>query len=91
MKKLLCIALFSVVLMSSTTKTEKEEITINVEMESTAFFGCGSEGNAYYNIKRDEGMSHREARAARRAYVRECRGGGWNWVFGVATFGTIGL
>lgn len=56
-----------------------------------AFFGCGSEGNGYYSMLRSEGMSHREARTARRAFVRNCRGGGWRWVVGVWTFGTVGL
>lgn len=58
------------------------EISDGLEEE---FFGCGSSGNSYYNILRSENpdMSHREARAARRAFVRDCRGGPvwvpWPW------------
>ncbi|MHB0755221.1 hypothetical protein [Polaribacter sp. M15] len=91
MKKLLCITLFSIVLMSSTTKIEKEEVKLKENIENIAFFGCGSEGNAYYSMLIMEGETHRDARESRRAYVRKCRGGGWNWVFGIWTFGTIGL
>ena len=59
-------------------KIEKNDLKMSeIEIsEKNEFFGCGSEGNGYYNIKREEGMSHREARSARRAYVRKCRGNG---------------
>jgi hypothetical protein len=45
------------------------------------FFGCGSEGNAYYSMLRMEGMGHRDARTSRRAYVRKCRN--YFWQFGI--------
>ncbi|TXD54212.1 MULTISPECIES: hypothetical protein [unclassified Polaribacter] len=103
MKKLLCIAFFSIAMMASTAakkeivvnntkevKVEKSDIfkeikTLNLEpekeiSEEDMFFGCGSDGNFYYALKRDEGMNHRDARAERRAFVRNCRGGTWAWL-----------
>ncbi|PQJ80604.1 hypothetical protein [Polaribacter porphyrae] len=93
MKNLFFIALFSLVFMSSTTVEKEIKSTEfkNFEIEEAMFFGCGSEGNDWYDIYREQGDSHREARAKRRAFVRKCRGGGWKWVFGVYTFDTIGL
>lgn len=66
------------------TVNEKEVVIeysneINTEKEiseNDMFFGCGSDGNAMYNEYIAAGMSHREARSARRAYVRDCRGNG---------------
>jgi hypothetical protein len=41
------------------------------------FFGCSSEGNSYYNgLMATGNYTHREARAYRRVFVRECRGNG---------------
>jgi hypothetical protein len=45
------------------------------------FIGCGSQGNAYYSMLRMDGMSHRAARASRRAFVRKCRN--YFWQFGI--------
>ncbi len=61
-----------------------ENATTDV-LDQEEIFGCGSSGNSYYNILRSDNpdMSHREARAARRAFVRDCRGGPvwvpWPW------------
>jgi len=54
------------------------ETTENDTLEEDLFFGCGSEGNALYARLRRQGMNHRDARAERRANVRECRGHGPN-------------
>lgn len=74
--------------------TEEKEIVINnfedittepisLENELTAevmFFGCGSQGNSWYSIKRSEGLTHRQARASRRSFVRKCRGRSTSWL-----------
>lgn len=107
MKKLVCIALFSFAMMANATERNEIETNNSKEVktekstvkkaektsisEEDFFWGCGSEGNAYYSTLRSEGMDHRDARSARRAFVRKCRGGGWKWVAGIYTFGTIGL
>ncbi|APG65790.1 hypothetical protein LPB136_10620 [Tenacibaculum todarodis] len=75
---------------SKEVKVEKTDFNSEIS-EDDVLFGCSSEGNQWYDIWREEGHSHREARSLRRAFVRECRGGGWNWVFGVYTFGSVGL
>lgn len=85
MKKLLCIAVFSLAVMSSTTKeinTENKisdiiENIISIDEDSS---NCGSDGNLEYIKARDRGLSHRAARAERRAFVRKCRGGTWMWL-----------
>ena len=78
--------------------TEEKEIVINnfedittepisLENELIAevmFFGCGSQGNSYYEGLVSGGMSHRDARTRRRGFVRDCRGGKW---WGVSIFG----
>jgi hypothetical protein len=103
MKKLLCIALFSIAIMANAA--EKREIVVNnskevkvekndfskemktvksdfkIEIsEDEIFFGCGSDGNDLYDALIALGLDHRDARAARRVFVRDCRGfgpGGW--------------
>lgn len=63
----------------------KEVKTINNKCsietsENNMLFGCGSEANRWYAEYRNQGFSHREARALRRVWVRKCRGngpGGW--------------
>ena len=91
MRKLLCLAIFSIAIMANAAV--KNEIVTNnskevyVEMsdlkmenfEEDMRMGCGSQGNQHYKIKRSEGASHREARKSRRAYVRECRGYFWQF------------
>ena len=80
--------------------TEEKEIVINnfedittepisLENELIAevmFFGCGSQGNSVYAEYRGNGMSHRDARRVRRAWVRDCRGFGPNgwWSIGIS-------
>lgn len=103
MKKLLCIALFSIAIMANAIETketltktsEEKEVVVNntikkgvydsdLQKETSVdamFFGCASEGNGRYAIWREEGYSHREARALRRAYVRKCRN--YFWQFGI--------
>ncbi|WP_299125736.1 hypothetical protein [uncultured Tenacibaculum sp.] len=113
MKKLFCIALFSIAIMTNATgkkeiitnpiigneivRNSSENIIINsfkeIETESNKrtketsiddmFFGCGSEGNSLYNMWRNDGMSHRDARAYRRVFVRKCRGNGPNGWLGI--------
>ena len=56
------------------------EIVVNNSL-NVMFFGCGSQGNAWYSHLRMEGKSHRDARKARRAYVRRCRN--YFWQFGI--------
>ena len=84
MKKLLCIALFSIAIMANAA--EKKEIKVEKAtfekigdntLTSIMFFGCASDGNQIYDIEISEGATHREARAIRRAWVRACRGGFW--------------
>lgn len=55
--------------------TSKEEIknVLNEKTTALMFFGCGADGNEFYEALREVGYSHREARALRRLYVRECR------------------
>ena len=77
MKKLLCIALFSIAIMANAA--EKKEIVANNSKEikvekvgdntltSIMFFGCSSDGNQIYDIEIANGATHREARATRRA------------------------
>jgi len=93
MKKLLCIALFSIAIMANAA--EKNENAANnsneVKAENSDFekvisidgklavLGCTKDGNAYYGMLRSEGMDHREARTARRAFVRECRNYFWQF------------
>jgi hypothetical protein len=94
MKKLLCIALFSIAIMANATV--KKEIVVNNSKEvkvekvtfektgyntltSIMFFGCASDGNQIYDIAISEGATHREARAIRRAWVRKCRAGFWQF------------
>lgn len=102
MKKLLCIALFSIAIMAN-ANNKKENVTSNFEavkiekilksnsinlfdyslelsQNSLAFFGCGEEGNEQYDKNIKAGLSHRDARAERRKFVRKCRNlpeGGW--------------
>lgn len=93
MKKLLCIALFSIAIMANATE-KKENVannfnevkTENFDFEKVtsvdgklAILGCTKDGNAYYSMLRSEGMDHREARTARRAFVRECRNYFWQF------------
>jgi hypothetical protein len=111
MKKILCIALFSIAIMANATekkeivtktKIEKEVVTdnsnkimvnnfkeiktvnnkcTNETSENDMLFGCGSDGNDYYDTLISDGMSHRDARRERRAFVRECRGfGDEGWI-----------
>lgn len=56
-------------------KTANSDVEMEI-FEDAVFFGCGSQGNAVYEEYRDAGMSHRDARAERRAWVRDCRGNG---------------
>ncbi len=96
MKKLVCIALFSIAIMANATEKKRvivnnsKEIVTNTKekmknevnnFKDVMFFGCGSEGNAWYSHLRMEGKSHRDARKARRAYVRRCRN--YFWQFGI--------
>lgn len=53
------------------------EIGFNDVIKISLIYGCGSTGNAMYDDLRFNGMSHRDARRERRAFVRECRGGRW--------------
>jgi len=92
MKKLLCIAFFSIAIMANAAD-KKEIVTDNSKevkiekattektgdntLRTNMFFGCASQGNEHYAIWRDQGYTHRQARAMRRAWVRDCRGGGW--------------
>ncbi|TXD54214.1 MULTISPECIES: hypothetical protein [unclassified Polaribacter] len=99
MKKLLCIAFFSIAIMVNATakketvtnnskevmieksdldkKLKTENIEFNTDIsEVDMFFGSGSQGNSMYAEYRGAGMSHRDARAERRAYVRDFRGNG---------------
>jgi hypothetical protein len=101
MKKLLCVALFSIAIMAKAT--EKKEIVPNNSRElkiekinlSTAsetesidvaveplkvLADCGAQGDAYYHRLMDAGADHRDARSARRDFVRDCRGGTWAWL-----------
>ncbi|WP_299125740.1 hypothetical protein [uncultured Tenacibaculum sp.] len=113
-KKLFCIALFSIVIMTNATGKKEiitnltngneivtnssENIIINsfkkIETESNKriketskddlFFGCGSQGNSYYNELMATGnYTHRDARAYRRVFVRGCRGNGPNGWLGI--------
>jgi len=91
MKKLLCIALFSIAIMANATEKKEivtndfKEVKVEINESSSEFetvkndLGCGKQGNNYYSLKRSEGMSHREARAYRRAYVRKCRNYFWQF------------
>jgi hypothetical protein len=57
------------------------ETTENDTLEEDLFFGCGSEGNDYYDeLMQQPGMTHRVARSLRRDHVRDCRGGTWTWL-----------
>lgn len=79
MKKIIFIAVFSLAIMSSTTKNISDNVE-NVSNKEAMFFGCGSAGNGWYAEYRNQGYSHRDARELRRIKVRECRGngpGGW--------------
>ena len=94
MKKYLCIALFSIAIMANAAEKKEivannsKEIKIekaNFEkigdntLTSNMFFGCASDGNQHYEIWREEGYSHREARSKRRSWVRDCRGHFWQF------------
>lgn len=87
MKKLLTVALFSIAIMANANSKKENvennstEIKIEVNKSKTEITdedipGCSSEGNAWYDEWRSQGYTHREARALRRAWVRECRGYG---------------
>ncbi len=89
MKKLLCIAIMTnaaekkeiVTNNSKEIKVEKatfEKIGDNT-LTLNMFFGCGSDGNQIYDIEIANGATHREARAIRRAWVRNCRGNFWQF------------
>lgn len=96
MKKLFLIASFSIAIMANATEKtnvvkndhkQQNQVTFeNLQNSEAFFFGCGSQGNSYYNRLMETGdYTHREARSARRAFVRDCRGGKW-WevcVFGL--------
>lgn len=99
MKNLLCIALLSVAFLVNAAE-EKEIVINNFEDITTEFtmcgnefsdyvmfFGCGSQGNSYYNHLKSLGLSHREARSERRDFVRDCRGNGPNGWLSVRLFG----
>lgn len=89
MKKILCIAIFSVAIMAN-ANNEKEvvvnnstEIITNTTDEKEIFeddSDCGDEGDLAYSNARNAGLDHREARSIRRTKVRECRGGTWAWI-----------
>lgn len=96
MKKLLCIALFSIAMVVNATESNKEvevknatEVTVEKsDLKHNQMFndeldvekGCGEKANLEYAKWRDQGYSHREARLLRRDWVRGCRGGTWVWL-----------
>jgi hypothetical protein len=100
MKKLLCIALFSMAIVASAAN-EKELLPIDVKEATVEFdfskeiktdnsnFGsdaievlvdCGAQGDVLYMQLTEAGEDHRDARSARRDFVRDCRGGTWAWL-----------
>lgn len=96
MKKLLCIAFFSIAIMASTT-AKKETMTINskevikianndlktseIEIaKEILLMSCSEKGNLAYALNIEAGFTHREARSFRRDVVRGCRGGTWMWL-----------
>ena len=101
MKKLVCIALFSIAIMANATEKKKvignnsKEIVKNIKGETeivvnnslnVMFFGCGSEANRWYNVYREHEYNHREARYLRRVWVRKCRGNGPNGWWSILIF-----
>jgi hypothetical protein len=65
-------------------KKDNEQIKIKVISSKEVskdylFFGCASNGNGVYSAAISQGYSHREARAIRRDFVRDCRGGFWQF------------
>ena len=51
--------------------SDTEKVTVDDDT-----FGCGSQGNFFYDQWRAQGFTHRQARELRRAWVRDCRGNG---------------
>lgn len=41
---------------------------------------CGEQGDLLYSQLIQAGATHRDARAERRDFVRDCRGGTWAWL-----------
>jgi hypothetical protein len=100
MKKLLCIALFSMAIVASAAN-EKELLPIDVKEVTVEYdfskeiktdnsnfasdavevlVDCGEQGDVMYLERMADGLTHREARDERRAFVRNCRGGTWAWI-----------
>ncbi|CAM1348520.1 hypothetical protein [Tenacibaculum insulae] len=96
MKKLLCIALFSIAMVVNATESKKEvEVKNTTELqveknllennqssnnEVYVVQGCGERANLEYDKWREAGFTHREARSLRRDWVRGCRGGALAWL-----------
>ena len=74
-------------LINNSIEIDSVDLDFEKETYDDDFFGCGSQGNAYYDDLVAGGMSHRDARAERRDWVRDCRGHPNGWISFVLTFG----